>query len=124
MGFGGGWLGTGHTVSPAAKPPLIVSHAWQVTVGPGRADQAGGLGEADPYPHTGVGHQGTIVPHPGARVSPILLKRHIADALAKIGEDVGDLHEEEQESEDLWAPSFTSWTDTPKHQVDARQVLL
>lgn len=83
-------LGTGHTISPAAKP-LIDNNVWQVAVGPGRPDQAGGLGEADPDPHAGVGHKGAIVSHPRARVSPILLKRHIADALAKVGEDVGDL---------------------------------
>lgn len=31
------------------------------------------------------------MPHPGARVPPILLKGHVADAFAKVGEDVGDL---------------------------------
>lgn len=63
----------------------------QVAVQPGLLGQAGRLGWADPDPHAGVGHKGTVVSHPGTHVSPVLLKRHVADALAKVGEDVGDL---------------------------------
>ena len=41
-----------------------------------------------------MGHKGAVVPHPGTRVSSILLKRHVADTLAKVGKDVGDLRGE------------------------------
>lgn len=58
---------------------------------PGGLNQTGQLGQTDPDPHTGVSHKGTVVPHPGMRVSSILLKRHIPDALAKVSEDVRDL---------------------------------
>lgn len=38
-------------------------------------------------------------------VSPVPLKRHVADALAKAGEDMGDLSGEgEPDGEDLWTP--------------------
>ena len=58
---------------------------------PGSPNQTGRLGQTDPDPHTGVSYKGTVVSHPGTRVSPILLKRHIPDALAKVSEDVRDL---------------------------------
>lgn len=89
MRLAGGWRGILWLL--AAKLPLIGNYVGQVVVGPKRPDQAGGLGQADPDPHAGVGHKGAIVPHPGACVSPILLKRHVSDALAKVGEDVRDL---------------------------------
>lgn len=76
---------------PAAKPPLIGIDIRRMAVGPARADPAGGLGQADPNPHAGVCHKGARAPRPGTCVSPVLLKRHIADALAKASEDVGDL---------------------------------
>lgn len=118
VGFAGGWPGTGHREPPPApklslgilwlpaiKPPLIGNDIRQMAVGPGRPNPAGGLGQADPNPHAGVCHQGAGAPRPGASVSPILLKRHVADALAKAGEDVGDLSGEgEPDGEDLWAP--------------------
>lgn len=116
VGFAGGWPGTGHrdpppTLSlgilwlPAAKPPLIGIDIRQMAVGPARADPAGGLGQADPNPHAGVWHKGARAPRPGTCVPPVLLKRHVADALAKAGEDVGDLSGEgEPDGEDLWAP--------------------
>lgn len=97
------WLLAGF---PAAKLPLT-DDVQQMAVHSRRLDQPGWLGQADPDPHTGVGHQGAIVPHPGTRVPPILLKRHVADALAKVGEDMRHLRgEREWECEDLWALPF------------------
>lgn len=68
-----------------------------------------------------MGHKGAIVPHPGACVSPILFKRHVPDALAKVGEDMGDLHREgDQEGEDLWAlPPPSTDRILPPSQVGA-----
>lgn len=87
----------------ATELPLTGNDVWPVVVGPERPDRAGRLGQADPDPHAGVGHKGAVVPHPGACVSPILLKRHIPDALAKVSEDVGDLRGEgKRDGEDLW----------------------
>lgn len=74
-----------------AKPLLVFNTIQEKAMCPGSPNQAGQLGQTDPDPHTGVGHKGTIVSHPGTSVSSILLKRHIPDALAKVSEDVRDL---------------------------------
>ena len=79
---------------PAAKLLLTNDDVRQMAVHSGRLGHPGWLGQADPDPHAGVGHQGTIVPDPGTCVSPILLKRHVADALAEVGEDMRHLHGE------------------------------
>lgn len=74
--------------------------------------QASQLGQTDPDPHSGVGHEGTIVSHPGTSVSSILLKGHIADALAKVSEDMRDLWDR-RGTVRLADPSFPILADSP-----------
>lgn len=105
MGCMGPSLSTGIRL-PTAKLSLT-DDVWQTAVHSGRLAQAGRLGQADPDPHTGVGHEGAVVPYPGTRVPPILLERHVSDALAKVGEDMRHLYGEgEREVEELWGPVF------------------
>ena len=61
---------------PATELSVIGNDVWQVVAGPGTPDQASGLGQVDPDPHTGMGHKGTVVPHPGACVSHTAQKTH------------------------------------------------
>lgn len=90
----------GHTGSPFlprypsagdCKVTFGFNTIWEKAVCPGSPNQTGQLGQTDPDPHTGVSYKGTVVSHPGTRVSSILLKRHVPDALAKVSEDVRDL---------------------------------
>lgn len=89
---------------------------------PGSPNQAAQLGQTDPDPHTGMGHKGTIVSHPGTRVSSILLKRHIPDALAEVSEDVRDLWDRRGQSE-AGGPLFLHPSDSRSTQMASGHTL-